>query len=37
MEYDSSREEIKCNRDEVSEEYMWSNAYHFVANGNWEP
>ena len=27
MEYGSSRkEEIKCNEDEVSEEYVWSNA-----------
>ena len=27
MEYGSSSEEIKCNGDEVSEEYVWSNVY----------
>ena len=31
MVYGSSREEeIKCNGDEMSEMYMWSNAYGLI-------
>ena len=26
-EYDDNKEEIKCKRDEVFEEYVWSNIY----------
>ena len=28
----SSGEEIKCNGDEVSEEYVWSNMYGPIRN-----
>ena len=27
MDYGSSREEVEYNGDEVSEEYVWNNAY----------